>query len=105
MAKFFVVKNGSREDGGANHTFHVLPYLLFGTQFLIEACEAGRRTRVGTHPSQAMPTGVVKFYLEEKGYGFIVPDDESIDVFVHHSGISQGAKGTLAATSSTTSPP
>lgn len=80
-------------------------YLLFGTQFLIEACEAGRRTRVGTHPSQAMPTGVVKFYLEEKGYGFIVPDDESIDVFVHHSGISQGAKGTLAATSSTTSPP
>ena len=52
-----------------------------------------------------MPTGVVKFYLEEKGYGFIVPDDESIDVFVHHSGISQGAKGTLAATTSTTSPP
>ena len=41
-----------------------------------------------------MPTGVVKFYLEEKGYGFIVPDDESIDVFVHHSGISPGAKGT-----------
>ena len=80
-------------------------YLLFGTQFLIEAREAGRRTRVATHPSQAMPTGVVKFYLEEKGYGFIVPDDESIDVFVHHSGISQGAKGTLAATSSTTSPP
>lgn len=101
MAKFFVVKNGSREHGGA------MPpcYLLFGTQFLREACEAGRRTRVATHPSQAMPTGVVKFYLEEKGYGFIVPDDESIDVFVHHSGISQGAKGTLAATSSTTSPP
>ena len=40
-----------------------------------------------------MPTGVVKFYLEEKGYGFIVPDDESVDVFVHHSGISPGAKG------------
>ena len=44
-----------------------------------------------------MPTGVVKFYLEEKGYGFIIPDDESIDVFAHHSGISPGAKGTLAA--------
>ena len=104
MAKFFVVKNGPAGGKTRGATCLLVGTQLL-TQFLIEACEAGRRTRVGTHPSQAMPTGVVKFYLEEKGYGFIVPDDESIDVFVHHSGISQGAKGTLAATSSTTSPP
>ena len=71
-----------------------------------ERLERGRPTHTRRYtPLAAMPTGVVKFYLEEKGYGFIVPDDESIDVFVHHSGISQGAKGTLAATTSTTSPP
>ena len=45
--------------------------------------------------SLAMPTGVVCFYLKEKGYGFITPDDNSTDdnstdVFVHHSGISAG---------------
>lgn len=34
-----------------------------------------------------MKQGTVKFFNNEKGYGFITPDDSSKDVFVHSSGL------------------
>ena len=42
-----------------------------------------------------MTTGTVRFFIGDKGYGFIQPDDGSADSFVHISAVQAAGMTTL----------
>ena len=42
-----------------------------------------------------MDTGTVKFYNDQKGFGFIQPDNGGKDVFVHATALERAGMSTL----------
>jgi CspA family cold shock protein len=57
---------------------------------------AGRTGRNSLRAGAHMPIGTVKWFNEQKGYGFIQPDNGGKDVFVHVRDVEQAGLSHLA---------
>lgn len=72
-----------------NRPFALIPF--------VKRFRSWKRNSNNKKEVQAMPTGTVKFFNDEKGYGFISRSDGEPDIFVHFSNIEGTGRRTLVA--------
>ena len=54
------------------------------------------RSTINKAGGRTTAAGTVKWFSDDKGFGFITPDDQSKDLFVHRSAIISGGYRSLA---------
>jgi cold shock protein len=70
-----------------------------GRDPVVIQCSAERRSKWGR---AGMASGTVKWFSDDKGFGFITPDEGGRDLFVHFSGIIGDGYRSLAEGSKVT---